>query len=235
MFMSFCYWPPVPLESALAVPWSENVTTFADALLSVLPDLPGELKPADIPIVDRCWCEITTKGLFEPFNVTRWEVNSVLRLKEDLEKKMQTKNQEAEAEAGSQDGGAEIGVASQAQEKTSAAGLDKTVGESTTEVRTGIWNLFWPFSRKLDSRQNASSSSPTLSHIGLPINHTLSPPQDPSEHSSSDLDGANTSYVSSSLPGPTASQKLPLLRKEYDLHPYGFALIVDFGWTPSAS
>lgn len=87
MFMASCYWPPVSLDTPLSKPWSDNITTFGEALLSRIPDLPADLVPASIPIVDRCWCELSM-GFFEPFNSTRWEWNSVERTKEMMVRRM---------------------------------------------------------------------------------------------------------------------------------------------------
>lgn len=87
MFMASCYWPPVSLDTPLSRPWSDNVTTFGDALLSRIPDLPADLVPAAVPIVDRCWCDFSM-GFFEPFNSTRWEWNSVEKLRRELEQKL---------------------------------------------------------------------------------------------------------------------------------------------------
>ena len=91
MFMSSCYWPPVPIDTPLNTPWSDNITTFGDALFSRIPDLPVDLVPASIPIVDRCWCELSM-GFFEPFNSTRWEWNTVEKLREELVQRMVTRN-----------------------------------------------------------------------------------------------------------------------------------------------
>jgi hypothetical protein len=91
MFMASCYWPPVPLDTPLSKPWSDNITTFGEALLSRIPEIPTDLMPATIPIVDRCWCEFSM-GLFEPFNTTRWEVRSVEKLRADLKQQMLAKN-----------------------------------------------------------------------------------------------------------------------------------------------
>jgi hypothetical protein len=88
LFLSSCYWQPVPLDSSLSSPWSENITTFAEALNnslspstpSVQPPIPSTIHP-----IDRCWCEFSLNNLFEPFNVTEWERSSVERLKGEVE------------------------------------------------------------------------------------------------------------------------------------------------------
>ena len=87
MFMASCYWSPVPIDTPLNTPWSDNITTFADALLSRIPNIPTDMIPTAVPIVDRCWCDFSG-GLFEPFNTTRWEANSVEKLARELEVRM---------------------------------------------------------------------------------------------------------------------------------------------------
>ena len=58
MFVSTCYWPPVPIDTPLVRPWADNITTFADALGHLMPDLSPEDIPATIPVADRCWCDL---------------------------------------------------------------------------------------------------------------------------------------------------------------------------------
>lgn len=91
MFMASCYWPPVSLDTPLSKPWSDNITTFGEALLSRVPELPLDMIPATIPIVDRCWCDFSM-GFFEPFNSTRWEWNSVEKLRVDLARQVAARN-----------------------------------------------------------------------------------------------------------------------------------------------
>ncbi|EAU92962.2 hypothetical protein CC1G_03749 [Coprinopsis cinerea okayama7 len=42
--------------------------------------------PTMIRPVDRCWCDLTSGGFFQPFNVSNWEHQSVTRLKNELER-----------------------------------------------------------------------------------------------------------------------------------------------------
>lgn len=90
MFMASCYWPPVPLDTPLSIPWSDNITTFGEALLSRMPNLPHDMVPDTVPIADRCWCDLSM-GFFDPFNTTQWELNSVDALKASLEKQLVAK------------------------------------------------------------------------------------------------------------------------------------------------
>lgn len=86
LFISSCYWQPFPLDSPLATPWSENITTFAEALNATLMPNYSQPLPNVIRAADRCWCDFSAGGLFEPFNISRWEHVSVERLREQLER-----------------------------------------------------------------------------------------------------------------------------------------------------
>jgi len=84
LFISSCYWQPFPTDTPLSTPWSENISTFTDAINATLP--PSLPRPAVIRAADRCWCDFTNGAFFEPFNVSHWEYLSVQRLKDSLEK-----------------------------------------------------------------------------------------------------------------------------------------------------
>ncbi|KAL1952285.1 hypothetical protein VTO73DRAFT_1434 [Trametes versicolor] len=92
MYISLCYWPPVPIDTPLVRPWAVNITTFADALRYRMPDLPLEKIPSMIPIEEHCWCDISN-GAFTPANLTKWEEASVNRLAENLESVMATEKE----------------------------------------------------------------------------------------------------------------------------------------------
>ena len=87
LFVSSCYWQPLPIHSPLSTPYSATIKTFADALNASAPFALWQ-RPAIIKLMDRCWCDFSSGNLFEPFNLTRWEVLSVERLKDDLEGKV---------------------------------------------------------------------------------------------------------------------------------------------------
>ncbi|KAI0666272.1 hypothetical protein C8Q78DRAFT_1198191 [Trametes maxima] len=85
MCISLCYWPPIPIDTPLARPWSENITTFADALRWKMPNLPHEKIPSIMSMEEHCWCDVSG-GVFSPVNLTMWEEASVNRAVERLEK-----------------------------------------------------------------------------------------------------------------------------------------------------
>jgi hypothetical protein len=86
LFVSSCYWQPFPIDSPLTIPWSDNITTFSEALNSTLmPNYPYAL-PTVMRAVDRCWCDFSMGGFWEPFNVSQWEYLTVQRVRRDLER-----------------------------------------------------------------------------------------------------------------------------------------------------
>ena len=83
LFVSSCYWQPFPVDNPLTTPWSENITTFADALHASLPSNYTRPLPSVMRAVDRCWCDFSG-NFFEPFNVSHWEYLSIQRVSQDL-------------------------------------------------------------------------------------------------------------------------------------------------------
>lgn len=86
LFVSSCYWQPFPVDNPLTIPWSENITTFSQALKASLPNNSTLVLPSVMRAVDRCWCDFTG-SFFEPFNVSHWEYLSVQKLSQHLERK----------------------------------------------------------------------------------------------------------------------------------------------------
>ncbi|KAJ3879339.1 hypothetical protein F5051DRAFT_371261 [Lentinula edodes] len=88
LFVSTCYWSPIPLDAPLSVPWAENITTFREGLTSTLSPSYSKPLPSMIQPADRCWCDLSTAGFFEPFNTSLWERMSVEKLKDTLERQV---------------------------------------------------------------------------------------------------------------------------------------------------
>jgi len=86
LFVSSCYWQPFPIDSPLTTPWSDNITTFSEALNSTLMPNYTYTLPTVMRAVDRCWCDFSTSGFWEPFNVSQWEYLSVQRVRHELER-----------------------------------------------------------------------------------------------------------------------------------------------------
>ncbi|PPQ78193.1 hypothetical protein CVT26_007570 [Gymnopilus dilepis] len=185
LFVSSCYWQPFPVDSSLSSPWSENVTTFAQALKATLKSNYSGPIPTVIHAVDRCWCDFSSGAFFEPFNVSHWEYLSVRRLSNELERQHDNATMEAV------DGG-----------RDTLAGVDGMIDSQppSRPARSKFWWLRRPFS---------SSAS-------------LAPAVDSREQ--------NEQEGTPSKPGPSTPAQ-PLLRKEYDLRPYGVGISIDFSWS----
>ncbi|KAK0208199.1 hypothetical protein DFS33DRAFT_420687 [Desarmillaria ectypa] len=96
LFISSCYWQPFSLDTPLTNPWAENITTYSHALSASLSSLPHRAQmPTTIRAVDRCWCDLSSGAFFEPFNMSRWEHNTVNRLKDDLERQWKAESANA--------------------------------------------------------------------------------------------------------------------------------------------
>ncbi|PSS37145.1 hypothetical protein PHLCEN_2v1018 [Hermanssonia centrifuga] len=194
MFMASCYWPPAPLDAPLSMPWSDNITTFGEALLSRLPNLPADMVPATIPIADRCWCDFSG-GLFEPFNTTLWELKSVEKLAEELGQKIAV--------------GRNVTEGSESFEAGSTTSSPSAPTESPISTKwSDMFDAVWPFSTMPQSNSSASDLSPEQA-IG-----TQTSPEDKRSRISTPSQNAES-----------------LLRREYDLRPYGFDMVVDLGWS----
>ncbi|KAI0307443.1 hypothetical protein B0F90DRAFT_1673590 [Multifurca ochricompacta] len=85
LFLSSCYWQPIPLTSAVSSSWATNAT-FATTLAAILSSPIAAPLPAVIRLADRCWCDVSSSRLFEPFDIARWERTSVEQLKEGVER-----------------------------------------------------------------------------------------------------------------------------------------------------
>ena len=229
--MSSCYWPPVPLESNLSVPWAANITTYADALASMLPNLPEDMKPKDVPMQDRCWCDLTDTGFFEQFNVTDWERRSILNLKEKLEVQLREREgenpdeQELELELGAEP----ETTPSHNSSEASATPHEASTANSTDEPHSklsGLWNKVsaWPFSRRPRPSDVPSTHTTPISTSRSRWVWSKKDEYIPRVRRIPDPIIVAT-HTRTIRPTPTG-----ILRKEYDLRPYGFDVILDFNW-----
>jgi hypothetical protein len=212
LLISSCYWQPFPIDNPLSVPWSENITTFAEALNATLAANYTKQLPSKMRVLDRCWCDFSSGKFFEPFNISGWEYASVQRMKKDLER----------AE----------GLATQLPIQTANA-TGKTLNISTvtgsplpyTTVGSDAWFRYqW---QKWFNRPNSTEAfwaNRTSQHITT-------------EAGSADLTNitsATTISNSSQLPMesvPTSSTPFNWLRTEYDLQPYGLGMVIDLRWS----
>ncbi|KAG6918672.1 hypothetical protein DXG01_012489 [Tephrocybe rancida] len=212
LFVSSCYWQPFPLDSPLSTPWAENITTFAEALSNSLgPNYPKPL-PEVMQAVDRCWCDFSSGGFFEPFNVTHWEYVSVQRLKEDLEHKQKVEEAELKKEAIN----STLTPPASLAIDFSGIRMPQTIAPVPTAVATlrsasrdirSIFRLF-QYALKGDANLIPPPSAPTPTARNSSPDTIISPPR-PSHF----------------------KEKNAFIRREYDLRPYGLGILVDFGWT----
>ncbi|TFY70061.1 hypothetical protein EVJ58_g29 [Rhodofomes roseus] len=232
LFMSSCYWPPVPLESKLAVPWSSNTTTYAEVLATLIPDLPEDLKPVDVPMLDRCWCDFSNNGFFDYFNVTDWERQSILRLKDRLEAQIRAREAEKPAEP-EPEPVEEPTEADESPSEETPSNSTETTDDNSRSKLSGLWNKVpsWPFSRKPSP---TSTSEPTP---GETIFIRATPTQRWPWSRVDDYTPRVRRII------PDIPKRMPPFnpepmqprrrRKEFDLRPYGLSLILDFSWEKS--
>ncbi|KIL70579.1 hypothetical protein M378DRAFT_471729 [Amanita muscaria Koide BX008] len=163
----------------LSAPWSENITTFSEALNASLPTNYSQPLPTVIRAVDRCWCDLSAGSFFEPFNVSRWEHLSVARLKNELERP-----------------------------NRAAPELNATLLSNTTE-----------------SAANATQIPVESSVVNAHSQHTWSQFTNWLLHRRRVAERRNDVMEE----GPVKEAE-SWLRKEYDLRPQGFDVILDFSW-----
>ncbi|KAI0072363.1 hypothetical protein K474DRAFT_1667904 [Panus rudis PR-1116 ss-1] len=181
-----------------------------------MPELPPEKLPSDVPIVDHCWCDVATGDFFEPFNISRWEHESVKRLKTDLETKLKPKEN----------------IMSVANEKTVPTAAipphspepasDSTQNNSPEKALN--FALPWPFS--------GASRTPSP----LPPTPIRSETKETDTTYATSTSPNEAAYASSSPSAPlstvaSTSPRGSWLRKEYDLRPIGFDLVIDLRWS----
>ncbi|KAI0248094.1 hypothetical protein BJV78DRAFT_1239952 [Lactifluus subvellereus] len=190
LFLSSCYWQPIPLSSPVSSSWATNAT-FTTALTAALLSPITAPLPAVIRLADRCWCDVSSSRLFEPFDIARWERASVEQLKEEVEYD---------------------------------AARAEQLSSGSVDAESGLLNEFD------DGTPTHNSTRPTVEpQVSDMTPRTSAASKTPVEQSST-----LAAPAASPLPnGPPveSSVGLPLLRRKYDLRPYGFSMILDFGWS----
>lgn len=200
LFLSSCYWQPVTLDTPLYRPWNDNITTFGHALKVMLPQN-FTLDAPVVQFVDRCWCDVTNKVFFQPFNVTQWEVDSLKFYVEDV-----VRQQKKEAEKMKPATDATVSQSMNVTQAPAEPALLRSDIISLCKIALSRWKfVFTP--------PNESPDSVTPSMTPLP-SQTTPPLSEPS-----------TGYT------PLRDQRsLPWWQREYSLHPYGYDIVFEFGW-----
>lgn len=209
LFASSCYWQPLPSDSPLTYPLG-NATTFAEALnasytqiFAPAPIAPPPPMPHAVQLIDRCWCAVgaSARSIFDPVDLVKWERDSVERTVRRMGKKNQRPDVEAVEEQ--ENGVADSQSQEHSPEESSAQHDRRTRLRHLLHRLRDIVGLFPP-----------RTAAPTR------LETTASPSQSSAQAPSS----------SESEPPTTPPTPLPLLRREYNLHPYGFDMVLDFGW-----
>ncbi|KAF8973814.1 hypothetical protein BDZ97DRAFT_395952 [Flammula alnicola] len=224
LFISSCYWQPFPIDSPLTTPWSENITTFAEALNTTLMANYAKPLPTVMRAVDRCWCDFSGGGFFEPFNVSHWEYLSVQRLRQDLERQKILEDTEVqeEMEARSRAEPQSFLIYPDADDE-STSNTTFAVPTTSAVATSGFWSRL----RQLGPK---SSSSTPIVPSQLPIKYA-SPTVDPHRNLAATPSTRETQPINPPIQVvPDSTTSSPLLRQEYDLRPYGLGMIIDLSW-----
>lgn len=227
IFMSTCYWPPVPAETPLVRPWSENVTTFGDALRYMMPNIPEDKIPSTIPIADRCWCDLSN-GFFAPFNTTRWEELSVTRMKESIEKELAVERRAQEKEdcqAAAGEDAAGSSACDVAEEELDVPSTTPISTATLTYPEALLYKAYLAFRNRTAHHPSpppsVSSPSPTSTEGQSPTEATPSSNED---------NATPAVLVQPTAAAQSPSVRHPWVRREYDFRSLGFAMVLDFGW-----
>lgn len=209
MYVSLCYWPPVPADTPLIRPWATNITTFADALRYKLPDLPPHKVPQMIPIEEHCWCDVSS-GIFSAVNLTKWEERSVNRLAEELE--------------------SVIAAEKEAERKQRCEAVDEGVKTNGTSCDTDLQST--PSRKRRRPRLPFHKLLELFGLVPTPSNNSGLQPANDTLASSGREENSSSGPASDANP-QRPSLRLPWFRREYDLRRFGFAMVLDFGWPNS--
>ena len=175
LFLSSCYWQPIPLDSSLSSSWATNATV-ATVLTAVLSSSVTAPLPAVIRLADRCWCDVSSSRLFEPFDIARWERTSIEQLKEELERDAASAEQLSSAVGGSD-------LSSEWGRNTTANGTGSVVESqpiSEPPSHTSVLSTSpQPSSvnapteksseHQIPTEQPLSNGPPVVSHVDLPL------------------------------------------------------------------
>ncbi|KDQ54822.1 hypothetical protein JAAARDRAFT_71624 [Jaapia argillacea MUCL 33604] len=250
LFVSSCYWQPLPLGTHLSAPWGPNITTYSDALSSIMPSI----NKSDISLVrlnDRCWVDWSFGGFFEPYNLTQWEEISLFRMKDELEKRDKDTIGEDAAQEEAEHILAVLNGTSFLEEEEVAPSPEPEVEpqfddaepeNDTLTTRITIASFIRSMYRKSASPPQSaphpppSPPEPISLTIDTPVQEATAAPLPLKAESVSDSP-TKTIPPDTSLPprNYVPWSELPWFRREYDLKPLGFDLILDFGWSRQPS
>ncbi|KAH7883974.1 hypothetical protein F5I97DRAFT_1930186 [Phlebopus sp. FC_14] len=222
LFLSSCYWQSFPLDAPLSVPWADDITTFYEALNATIS--PGldlhEFRPPIIRVADRCWCDFAS-GVFEPYDVQRWERDSVERAVAEMERQWKARfERDAEVDVGAKTNGTVVEVdlgtptpstLDEQQDRGPVAQPDSGVGKETLSILRSLFSKRYPKDEPLPT-SSSSVFGPSDACPSSPAPHVETEP----------------SHV------PTLPVQSSLSPWQVDMRSLGFDVILDFRWSRRA-
>ncbi len=168
--------------------------------------------PPVIRAVDRCWCDLGAGGLFEPYNISQWEHNTVRRLVKDLERDARIEDARLQKEH-----------EARKREERDTFFLTKFEDDEAATPQTSVESPaaalgFWARLKLLTDKAITPSFSMSIPPPPPPSISTVVP-EPPAQESKKMIPPQAPTHVQDSL-----------IRTEYDLRPYGLGMIVDLRW-----
>lgn len=137
--------------------------------------------------------------------MSHWERASVLRLRDELERQNKIDVARKMEEELARKDSEVSSMPRTAAPSSPSSSPSPLKPPTARDVVAGLWSVLNPF----NWRSNATFELPFQSH--------------------------NLDMPSVPAPEGREEEKLPLLRKEYDLRPYGLGVLIDFGWSREES
>ena len=203
------------------------------------------LLPPMIQLLDRCWCNVFSRsGLFEPTDVTRWEMESVDAARKAIEAKVR----DALARERSSGGERAEGEGRPNDDSEQGEADANAVSDGSFSFH-GLRELLFPTANPANAAKYrlkpASPSSHTPPAISEPSSPAYSTPPfsgltdapDDSLSLEETETETETHVVADSSNKPTLTTttgRRKLLRPYYDFRPYGVDITLDFRWDRNA-
>ena len=205
LFLSSCYWQSFPLDAHLSVPWADNITTFSEALNATMPPHLSILDsaPPIVRVADRCWCDFAS-GLFEPYDVQKWERDSIQRAVDQIERQWK---QSLEPDHDNSENA--TATADPSHHELQRTATTPNVSNMRNETLSSLLRSF--FSIRSNKSEPSTMSTPSNDTTPLPV-----APVEPSEPSAIE---------------PSILLEPLLQPGQFDMRPFGFELIFDFRWS----
>lgn len=179
-----------------------------------------------VPLHERGWCDLSLeRSVFEPFNLTRWEVLSVEQLKADLKRREKEALALTQPEPDETTGAVDEAPASPTEGIVAVSEGDDAAVEAASARRR--WMDLFMFPSLTRGRTSPDAAPPPLEPEQLLAEPTPPPPP----HTTPAI---VTEHIRPETEKEDTREPLPWLRREYDLKPYGIDAVIDFGWSRTA-